>query len=291
MDEAPQLSDEAWPIIQHCWEAEPTDRPTADTVYNKLTTISSIYPLTIRSNPLPSQPIHRMPAQSLPLENIQPVSRVDSSSSLKTPSRPVTASKFQVPHFRLKGLPMADSAKYRGAVALENPGNVVSTVQSSDGKVLITGLSNGSCVMWHLITAKKLPQDVERPSDPVTAITFELSTSTYVAGFNSGHVIYHHKPLSDFSSTKTLRGNDKPIICLHVLNIVVMALSIGPQNQDLVIIKWCSSPGSTGDIVDKLPLQGIVPSSCLCAAFSPDGKSLYIGTSGGSLFIYSTSNG
>jgi len=71
-----------------------------------------------------------------------------------------------------------------------------------------------------------------------------------------------------------------------------MALSINPRNQDLTIIKWCLSlRAGTSDVVERLPLQGIVPSSCLCAAFSSDGKEIYMGTSGGSLFIYSTSSG
>ena len=146
--------------------------------------------------------------------------------------------------------------------------------------------------MWYLNVVKNFPQDVERSCDPVTTIAFELSTSTYVAGFKSGHVIYHHRSLSDYPSTLTLTGNDRPILCLHVLNIVVMAVSTNAQNQDLAIIKWCLSlHGSTSSIVTILPLHGIAPSSCLCTAFSPDGKEIYIGTSSGSFFISSTING
>ena len=54
MDEAPQLlSDEAWMIIQLCWEAEPTSRPVAEVVCNKLSIIvSPIHLPAIPLNPL-----------------------------------------------------------------------------------------------------------------------------------------------------------------------------------------------------------------------------------------------
>ncbi|KAF8811047.1 kinase-like protein [Phlegmacium glaucopus] len=278
MIEAPQLSDEAWMLIQLCWEAEPTSRPTADNVCNKL---NNIYPLLERS-----PPIRRM---SLPPVDIEPISPPASPAPPKPPPRRMAGKVF--PRFRLKPLPMVE--QYRTSFTLENPGSVSSIVQSPDGRVLLAGLSDGSCIMWNPNVASRIPPDIERSSDPVTALAFERSTSTYVAGFNSGDVLYHHKSLSDFPSTLTLTGNDEPILCLHVLNIVVMALSAGPQNQDLAIIKWCLSlRGSTSDIVDRLPLHGMpATSSCLCAAFSPDGKEIYIGTSSGSLFIYSTSNG
>lgn len=184
------------------------------------------------------------------------------------------------------------SQNYRDLSSLENSGNVASIVQSSDGKILIAGLSEGSCNMWYLPLVRNFPQDVERSFDPVTTIAFELSTSTYVAGFKSGHVIHHHRSLSGYPSTLTLTGNDRPIICLHVLNIVVMALSTNARKQDPAIIKWgLSLHGSTSSIVTTFPLHGIGPSSCHCAAFSLDGKEIYTGTSSGSLFVSSTDNG
>lgn len=287
--EAPQLSDEAWMVIQLCWEAEPASRPTAGDACNKLNNILSVYP-PLPSNPFLERPppIQRTSIMSLPLADIEPISRPASPAPLKLLTR--RGSSF--PRLWSKALPMM--GHYRTSFTLENPGGINSIVQSSDGKVLLAGLSEGSCILWNPNVVSKIPQDieVERSSDPVTAVAFELSSSTYVAGFNSGHVLYHHKSLSDFPSTLTLTGNDEPILCLHVLNIVVTALCIGPRNQDLTIIKWCLSlRGSTSAIEDRLPLHGIAPSSCLCAAFSPDGKEVYIGTSSGSLFICSTSNG
>ena len=276
-------------IIQLCWEAEPTSRPIADTVCNKLSIISSIHLPAIPLNPLlgRSPSIQRNCGQSVFLDNINPISRPDSPPISRSPPR--RAATRVLPRFRLKALPMVE--RYRTSLTLENQGSITSIVQSSDGKVLVAGLLEGSCIMWNPDAARKIPQDIQRAFDPVSAIAFELSTSTYVTGFKSGHVIYHHHK-SHSDSTLTLTGNDKPILCLHVLNIVVMALSINPRNQDLTIIKWCLSlRAGTSDVVERLLLQGIVPSSCLCAAFSSDGKEIYIGTSGGSLFIYSTNSG
>lgn len=34
MNEAPQLSDRAWTVLQRCWQAEPSSRPTADAVHH-----------------------------------------------------------------------------------------------------------------------------------------------------------------------------------------------------------------------------------------------------------------
>ena len=317
-NEAPQLSDEVWSIIKLCWVPAPTDRPTADEVCNKLRNILSMYPSEMPSDRLleRSPPIQRIPsAQSLPLEDIEPtpfpgsppvpnmsaqsLPLEDNIESIAYPTSPVPNRSIQRPCMH-SGLTFYRSLRHATNTAqehyksinLENSGIVTSVVQSSDGKILLAGLSEGSCAMWYLNVMSNIPQGVERSSDPVTAIAFELSGSTYVAGFKSGHVIYHHKSLSDSPFTTTLTGNDKPILCLHVLNIVVMALPLNSQSQDPVILKWCSSlQGSPGDIVDRLPLLGIAPSLCLCSAFSSDGKEIYIGTSSGSLFIFSTKNG
>lgn len=288
MTEAPQLSDEAWTIIQLCWEAEPTSRPTADVLCNKLNMTLSVYPAVVPSNPLSAKPlpIQRISARSFPIKDIEPISRPGSPSGRPPPER--RANRFS--RFWLKAVPMTEC--YRTSLTLENPGNVTSALQSSDGKVFIAGLSKGSCILWNPNDATTILQDIEPSSDPITAITFDSSTSTYVAGFKSGRVIYHHKSLSHSPSTLTLTGNNESIIRLHVLNIVVMALSTDPESQNLVIIKWCLSlRGGTSSIVTTLPLHGIDPSSCLCAAFSPDGKEVYIGTSSGSLFVSSTNNG
>ena len=292
MTEAPQLSDEAWMIIQLCWEAEPTTRPTADAICNKLSIILSVYPAAIPPSPVPANalPNQRILAKSLPIKDVEPMSRPGSpAGSRPTHERRATGRVF--PHFRLKVLPMAE--RYRTSLTLENPEHVTSTLQSSDGKVYIAGLSDGSCILWNPGMATTILEDIDEPcSDPVIAITFESSTSTYVAGFKSGRVICHHKSLSHSPSTLTLTGNDKPIICLHVLNMVVTALSTVPISQDLVIIKWCLAlHRGTSSIATTLFLRGIDRSSCLCAAFSPDGKEIYIGTSSGSLFVSSTSNG
>lgn len=278
-------------IIQLCWEAEPTSRPIAETVFNKLSVILSVNPAVVSSNPLPAKslPNQRIAARSLPIKNFEPISRPRSSTGSRPPPQRRTTGRV-FPRFRLKPIPM--TKHYRTSLTLENPGNVTSALQSSDGKVLIVGLSEGCCTFWNLDKTTQVLQDIEPSSDPVTAITFESSTSTYVAGFKSGRIVYHYKSLSNSPSTLTLKGNNKPVICLHVLNIVVMALSIDPGGQNLVITKWCSSlREDTSNIVTTSTLHGIDPPSCLCAAFSPDGKEVYIGTSNGSLFVSSTNNG
>ena len=269
--------------MQDCWKAEPPRRPTIDVACNKLSNISKIYSPKIPSRSLP------MRREALSLEDSEQISCPASPPALKSLQRHATSKAF--PLFRTKAPMMV--AHYRTSLNLDNPRSVTSTVQSADGKVLIAGLSEGSCIMWNLNVGREIPQDhdIEPIFDTTTAVTFEPSTSTYVAGFSSGQVLYNHRSLSDFPSTLMLTGNDNPILCLHVLNIVVMALPMGPKPA---IIKWCLSlrgKSSTSDIVETLPLSGIAPSSCLCAAFSPDGKEIYIGTSGGGLFIYSTRNG
>ena len=258
--EAPQLSDDAWTIIQLCWKAEPTSRPTAIIVCNKLSTLSSVYPPAVLSTPIWKTLLNpRTAAKSLPTGDTEPISRPGSPAGSR--SRRATGRAF--PRF-WKALPMTEP--YR---------------------------TEGSCVMWNPNVPSKILQDNAPSFGAVTAIIFDPLTSTYVVGFKSGHVTYHHKSLaSHSSSTLTLTGDDKPILCLHVLNIVAMALSLNSLNQDPVILKWCSSSQeSPGDILDRLPLLGMASSSCLCAAFSSDGKEIYVGTSSGSLFICSTKDG
>lgn len=70
--EAPQLSDEVWSIINLCWDAAPTNRPTADAVCNKLNNTLSNYPLAIVSDCLTYRSPQKMSAQSLPLEDVEP---------------------------------------------------------------------------------------------------------------------------------------------------------------------------------------------------------------------------
>ena len=279
--EAPQLSDDAWTVIQICWEAEPTSRPTADVVCNKLSILLSVYPPVVPLPPILEKTSlnPRAVAKSLSIEDTEPISRPGSPAGSR-PLPPRRATGIIFPRFRLKTLPMTEP--YRTSLTLDNPANVLSTVQSSDDKVLVAGLSDGSCVVWDPNVPSKILQDIEPSFDPVTTITFDSSNSTYVVGFKSGHVTYHHKSLSHSTShspsTLILTGNDKPILCLHVFNIVVTALSTDSGSQDLAIIKWCLSlklSQGTDIIADRSPLHGIAPSSCLCKIFSRWKGSLY----------------
>ena len=97
-DEAPQLSDKAWMIIQLCWDAEPASRPTVDTVCNKLSTISSIHLPAIPLNPLlgRSPPIQRNSGQSVFLDNINPISRPDSPPVSRSPPRRAASNTMPV---------------------------------------------------------------------------------------------------------------------------------------------------------------------------------------------------
>jgi len=259
--------------------------------------------------------------ESPPLETIRDLSPEDSESPQEWTPFPPSNPSAAVPQpisYSLQPIPQGSSGNgskisslfsrlhmsgptmkrpFKGVYNLSNPSEVRSLAISPDGKTLAAGLNSGRFEVWDInkkcmyypVTEMAYRPRVGEEASPITAITYATCVSKNPAshvfglGTMSGNSGFFRV---DYGSMILWSQNRHPVRCVFAADDKVLVL-----NTDAKIFSWLLRKDPAKDLPRVTELRELYGLKVTCGAFSSDGKTVFVGTDVGSLFVLDSHTG